>query len=294
MQELRQEASQRRIEKSKVGTIYCDQINFSKHIPAFDSNNMPLRARGIRSDVKLSVQSDILGVNPSKWNPSVLLDKTKEYHQQVSTPQLHLEIRKGLRDISNPLPSHPKLYEGVDTRNRYTGWNVSVEYSSKEHKDNHFKVNLKARNNSAQRAREILSNKPYTKPFERQVIILSQARNSKENDLNEKNEILKNVLHQHPDISREKASALVQKILKERKEKDKQEEFYGVVEERFKPDTSATGKKNFVKKTRHDGIFGFNHALDRMIWSCCASEDPHDRGCVVTLKDKDKWQLVSF
>ena len=294
MQILRQQADERRLSRSKVGTINSESLNYSKHIPAFDSTNMPTRAKGIRSDVKLSVLPDILGVKPSKWNPSVLLDTSKPYQDQVSAAQLHLEIRKGLRDTSNPPPSRPKLYEGVDTRNRYVGWDVSVQYLPKEHKLNHLEVNAKARHNSATRSREILGRKTYTKPFDRQVQMLNQSRVDKENEASAKASAVEKVLAEHPDISRERALALAAKALGEGREKVRQEEFYGAFEEITRAGSALTVKRNLVRKAKHDGVFSFNEHLGRTVWSCCVNEEEQSPGCVVTYKDKDKWQLVSI
>lgn len=294
MQILRQQADERRLSRSKVGTVNSDSLNYNKHIPAFDSSNMPTRAKGIRSDVKLSVLPDILAVKPAKWNPSVLLDKTKPYDAQVSTAQLHLEIRKGLRDSSHPPPSRPKLYEGVDTRNRYVGWDVSVQYSSKEHKLNHFEVNAKARHNSATRSREILERRTYTKPFDRQVQMLNEYRAEKEREAAAKAAALEKVLGENPDISRERALALAVKALEEKKEKGRQEEFYGTSEEIKRAESALTVKRNLVRKAKHDGVFLFNEHLGKTVWSCCVSEEEQSPGCVVSYKDKDKWQLVSI
>ena len=140
MQELRQEAEERRKAKTKVGTVNCESLNYSKNIPAFDSTHIPARAASIKSKIKASIVPDILGKKKTPWNPTVLLDRTKEYHEQVSSSQLHFEIRKGIRDISNPPPSYNKIYEGVDTRNNYLGWNTSVQFNPIEHKKKHLVV----------------------------------------------------------------------------------------------------------------------------------------------------------
>lgn len=140
MQELRQEAEIRRKDKTLVGTTRGKSLNYSKNIPAFDSNHIPERAAAIKSEIKLSILPDILGTKKAQWNPTVLLDRTKEYHQQASTRQIHFEIRKGLRDETTPKTQEKTIYEGVDTRNSFAGWNTSVEFSSLEHKKRHVQV----------------------------------------------------------------------------------------------------------------------------------------------------------
>jgi hypothetical protein len=140
MQELRQEASIRSKAKSKVGTIQAESLNYNKDIPAFDKSHIAPRAAGIKSEVKVSVMKDILGTKKIPWNPTVLLDRTKEYHEQISTSQLHFEIRKGIRDVSLPLPTQNKIYEGVDTRNNYLGWNTSVQFNPLDHKKKYLVV----------------------------------------------------------------------------------------------------------------------------------------------------------
>lgn len=294
MQELRQQSNDRKKSKSKVGTIYNENINYSHNIPAFDSSHIPSRAKQIKSEIKLSVLPDILGTKPAKWNPSVLFDHTKDYPEQVPIEKLHFEIRKGLRDASLPRPSFSKLYAGVDSRNEPSNWNISVQFDSNEHKKRHLIVNDRARNNSAQRTREILESKKYIKPFDRQVGILKNSRKMKEEEVEVKNELMKGILHENPDISKEKATAIVYKKVMMKKEKDKQEMFYGVQAESFKPEVKETNKKNVVRKCRHDGIYQYNEYLQKQVWSCCSKEEENSEGCVVTYKDLDKWQLVSL
>lgn len=138
MQELRQEAAIRAKAKPTVGTVYSGSLNYSFNIPAFDSSHIPVRAASIKSQIKQSTVRDILGTKKTPWNPTVLLDRAKEYHEQVSTSQMHFEIRKGIRDSSNPPMSHTKIYEGVDSRNDFKGWNTSVQFNLPEHKKKHF------------------------------------------------------------------------------------------------------------------------------------------------------------
>ena len=138
MQELRQEAEIRSKAKPKVGTVRSDSLNYSFRIPAFDSSHIPARAASIKSEIKLSIVRDILGTNKSPWNPTVLVDRSKAYHEQVTVNQLHFEIRRGIRDASNPPASFSKIYEGVDSRNDFTGWNTSVQFSLSEHKNKHL------------------------------------------------------------------------------------------------------------------------------------------------------------
>lgn len=294
MQELRQESNDRKKSKSKVGTIYCESLNFSKHIPAFDSSNIPPRAKQIKSEVKLSILPDILGTKPGKWNPSVLFDNTKEYPDQVPLNKLHFEIRKGIRDVSLPRPGYSKIYPGVDFRNEPSNWNISVQFDEKEHKKNHLIVNEIARNHSAQRRREILDNSKYTKPFQRQVNLLKESRRAKEQDFEIKSDLMKDVVHVNPDISKEKATAIVNKLLLTQREKTMQEGFYGVKVENFKPDLKTNNKKQVVRKARHDGVFQLNEFLEKTVWSCCGNEEQTSPGCIITYKDLDKWQLISL
>jgi hypothetical protein len=109
-----------------------------------------------------------------------------------------------------------------------------------------------------------------------------------------KHKILEKIVHDNPDISHEKTAAAVFKQVAESKLKDIQQKFYGVKEESFEPDVSKTIKRRSVKKFKHDGCFQFNQALNKEIWSCCANENKDSKGCVVTYKDPDKWQTISF
>ena len=142
--------------------------------------------------------------------------------------------------------------------------------------------------------REILKEKEYVKPYERQVKVIEISRQVKEEDKEIKQEIMQNVLHENPDISKEKAVAMVHKMVLEKKEKNKQEKFHGVAEESFKPDISVTVKKRTVKTFKHDGVYHLSEAVGKEIWSCCAKEEKNAQGCIKSIKDLDKWQTFSF
>jgi hypothetical protein len=294
MQELRQESEDRKKSKPTVGTFQSGTVNYARTIPAFDESHMPIRSKQIKTEIKSSILPDILGRNKSSWNPSVLLDRKRKYEEQVHTDQIHFEIRKGLRDVSLPSSSPNKIYEGVETRNSFAGWNVSVEFRPQEHKKNHQTVEKKARYNSAVKTNELLRDKNYVKPLERQVKILNESRVKKENDFQQKSEIMKSVVHENPDISKEKATAVVHRLVQEFKEKEGQDELHGVKSESFKPDLSQTIRKNLVRKEKHDGIFQFNENLKKNVWSCCLKESKESPGCIVSYKDKEKWQMISF
>lgn len=105
---------------------------------------------------------------------------------------------------------------------------------------------------------------------------------------------MQKVAHENPDISKEKSVAVVHKLVQDKKLKDGQESFYGVKEESFHPDTSLTMKKAIIKKYKHDGVFQYNEALQKEIWSCCMGESKNTQGCIVSYKDLDKWQTISF
>ena len=107
MQELRQESEIRWKAQSKVGTINANSLNYSRNIPAFDVSNIPIIASDIKSEIKQSVAKDILNTKKSQWNPSVLLDRSREYHQQISLNQLHFEIRKAGGAAMDPMTMLP-------------------------------------------------------------------------------------------------------------------------------------------------------------------------------------------
>ena len=139
-----------------------------------------------------------------------------------------------------------------------------------------------------------MKDKEYIKPIERQIEILNAARAYKGQNQEIKIRIAEEILQENPDISKEKTIATVLKKVTEKKLKEQQEKFYGVTEESFKPDMKGTVRRNVVKKFKHDGCFQYNESLEKEIWSCCANEDKASNGCVVTYKDLDKWQTISF
>jgi dihydroxyacetone kinase-like predicted kinase len=132
------------------------------------------------------------------------------------------------------------------------------------------------------------------KPIDRQVNVLEASRKAKEEDKSIKERFMQDVVHDNPDISREKAVARVNKLVGENKEKNKQEAFYGVTEESFKPEVSATLQKRTEKRFKHDGVYHLSQAVGKEIWSCCGKEEQNAQGCVVTVKNLDKWLTISF
>ena len=139
-----------------------------------------------------------------------------------------------------------------------------------------------------------MKDKEYKRPYQRQVEILHEARQKKTQDSELKARVAEEITRENPDVSREKATATVFKIVAQKKLQEQQEKFYGVTEESFRPDVKATLRKKLVKQYKHDGCFQYNESLDKEIWSCCASEDKASKGCIVTYKDPEKWQTISF
>ena len=139
-----------------------------------------------------------------------------------------------------------------------------------------------------------MKDKQYTRPYDRQVEILQESRRKKTQDQDFKARVAEEVTRDNPDVSKEKTTATVFKMVALKKLQHQQERIYGVTEESFRPDVKATLKKRLVKQHKHDGCYQYNEALDKEIWSCCASEDKGSKGCIVTYKDLDKWQTLSF
>ena len=71
--------------------------------------------------MKYETDVDVLKRHPPKWNSSVHLEKIPDLKD------FYFKIRTGLKDESFVDTKSKTIYAGTETRNDYTGWNVSID-----------------------------------------------------------------------------------------------------------------------------------------------------------------------
>ena len=109
---------------TQIGSIRNGTLNYPKDQKFFHANDVPEMSKVAAKEVKETIDKDIFKLKRPKWNPSV--SKAKEIIDDNDEAKL-FGIKKGFDDFF-PLDTKPgKVYEGADTRNDYTKWNVSNE-----------------------------------------------------------------------------------------------------------------------------------------------------------------------
>ena len=112
--------------KTIVGRIQKNNLNYPRDMHAFDSSEVPERARKAAEEMRNFVSADILGLKPPSWNKSTYVDRVRQYSEQLLPARKNFEIRVGLQDYTIPKQRPNKIYQGTETRNDFTGWNVST------------------------------------------------------------------------------------------------------------------------------------------------------------------------
>lgn len=108
--------------KNLIGSVRNNNLNYPKDQKFFHGTDVPEKARQAVIEMKEATDKDIFKLKRPKWNASV--SKAKVPIDDNDENNL-FAIRKGFKDF-HPLDNkHGKVYEGADTRNDYTGWNVS-------------------------------------------------------------------------------------------------------------------------------------------------------------------------
>jgi len=280
--------------KNTVGSANTGTLNYLRDMKVFDSELIPEKARKVVEEVKEFTAKDILGIKTPNWNTSTYVDKMKSYERQVPLDKKKFEIRSGLRD-ENPVPIKSKnTYEGTDSRNNYTGWNVSVEVTTKELKKNYETVNSLSKEKAKRANSTLLEKGKYTRPEAMQQTFIQQAREEKAKEDELRQKIRQDYLHECPSASKEKVEANVFKRVAQLKLKQKQAQQAQIIstEETFKPNMKKTIKHRKVKVYYHDGAWVHSQVAQKEAWSCCMNEDYNSKGCCIKKRDLDRWQTT--
>jgi hypothetical protein len=105
-----------------IGSIRNNNLNYPKDQKFFHNSDVPDKAKEAASEMKQEIDKDIFKLKKPKWNASV--SKAKEIKDDNDEINL-FSIKKGLQDFSAIPVKETKPYEGCDSRNNYTSWNVS-------------------------------------------------------------------------------------------------------------------------------------------------------------------------
>ena len=116
-QETQQEFGQSTMNRTR-------KINYPKDQKFFHSSDIPDHIKAVVKEVKGDIDPDILGRKQKRWNQSVYVDVIDK---EIDERAQQFQIRKGLNDTKLVDPKPQLIYQGTETRDDYTGWNVSTE-----------------------------------------------------------------------------------------------------------------------------------------------------------------------
>ena len=136
----------------------------------------------------------------------------------------------------------------------------------------------------------------YLKPELIQTQLTKKFREEKINEEELRKKIKEEYLYECPKSTQEKTSAEVFKRVAEYKLKLKQGEIANknTGDETFKPQLSKNLERRYEKVRVHDGAWKFNEIAERETWSCCMKEEYNAVGCILKIKDKDRWITISL
>ncbi|OMJ88730.1 hypothetical protein SteCoe_9274 [Stentor coeruleus] len=254
---------------------------------------VPDKARDAVAEIRELTAADILCLKPPAWNKSTYVDRTKYYTDQLPLRKKKFEIHLGLQDFHELEPHANKIYKGTELRNNYTGWNVSTYFEQNELKKRLKNLTEKSSKATAKVSQKIQN---YLKPSLSQTKFNEKLRDEKISDYELRNKIREQYLYECPKSSAEKTSAEVFKRILEYKLKVKQGEIANMNtdDETYRPSLNRNLVRNIEKKRVHDGVWMYSEANQKESWSCCMCEDFNAPGCIVKIRNKDRWITISL
>lgn len=115
-----------------IGSKYTGQVNYDKGVSFFSDYQ---RRSAVEEAKRYSLDfkdPDILDLKDKRWNASVAApNRFDMFEREESHKSKLLKIKLGLTDWEQTSPTRKPYFQGTETRNDYTGWNVSTEFVPK-------------------------------------------------------------------------------------------------------------------------------------------------------------------
>ncbi|KRX03765.1 hypothetical protein PPERSA_04273 [Pseudocohnilembus persalinus] len=280
----------------KIGSIKNNKVNYHIDEQFFSNEDIPLKALDAKKTIQQKIDPDLLGLRNRQWNNSTsvpLNPLQEETHERKL-----IKIKLGLFDQPQPIQKDKKIELGTETRNDYTGWNVSTQMENKELRNNLNSQTMQARKNNKIKETTMLNG--YINPVDGQKIQQEKLRMVKEIEKQYRDQIREEYLYANPAASQEKADAAVFRLTYENQLKQKQ-----VIQDpglTFKPQIKDTTQGKYIK-AEHNGIYQITtkiehddegNAIPVGVWSCCLAEEKDAPGCNKKLCDKARWNYASY
>jgi hypothetical protein len=108
-----------------IGSIRTGKFDYDRDEHFWGPESVPHKARDAVRKAKGLTDPDVLELKKKEWNLSNQLSRNPSVDEPFERKLIR--VRMGLLDQPHVKMSLPRLHIGCDTRNEYTGWNVSVQ-----------------------------------------------------------------------------------------------------------------------------------------------------------------------
>jgi len=273
-----------------VGSANFGRTNFERGEQIFPKEEIPKTNYEAKVQMKQFADPDILGLRKKEWNGSVSVP----YNTQEEDFERKLtKIKLGFFDTPLPKYREPKIEAGTDTRDNYTGWNVSTEPPSRfQNKLAIDELSKKSMTKTLQVAAKL---KDYKDPVETVKEFNETIRQNKRDEQELRKTLKEKYRFENPAATEERINAGVNRLVYEHKITTMRPHSEDPTHKpTFKPDMSKTMKPSISHYAYHNGTWGVNVASkEKEVWSCCMMNKKTGEGCVKVKVNKDKWILDS-
>eukprot|EP01016_Furgasonia_blochmanni_P050692 TRINITY_DN7870_c0_g1_i3.p1 TRINITY_DN7870_c0_g1~~TRINITY_DN7870_c0_g1_i3.p1 ORF type:complete len:403 (-),score=38.60 TRINITY_DN7870_c0_g1_i3:159-1367(-) len=280
-----------------VGSIKMGKTTFARDEHFFSHDDVPNVKRVLHDHIKEFTDPDILNLRKREWNASTRVPKNPLAEETFET-RLH-KIKMGLEDGPIQKLTEKKIEAGTDTRDDYTGWNVSTEQDVRQRKKDLHAHTSKIRELNKKKNERILKG-TYNNPVDKQDELIQRQRLAKLNDNELRAKIREMYQFEHPGSSMEKTDAAVYRLTYEASLRKKQTDDDDVKVYSYKPDLAKTLKEGVKFEFYHSGIWEKCKFLkskdgqEKEAWSCCLNEIQDSAGCCKRLDEKYRWNYETL
>jgi len=273
-----------------AGSIRLGRMDFERGEQIFPKEDVPFKSNEAKKQMTQLVDPDILGLRKKGWDKSaaVPLNAQEEDFDRKLT-----KIKLGFFDTPLPKYRQNKVEAGTDTRDNYTGWNVSTEPLNRF--QNQLKIDEQIQHALEKTKTHFKKIKDYKPPVETITNFNETLRQTKRDEKDIRDQFKEKYRFENPAATEERVNAGVNRLVYEYKKNLVRPQTEDPMRNQtFKPDLSKTLKPSIGQYAYHNGSWGRNAASpDKEVWSCCLIEKKTGEGCVKVRINHDKWILDS-
>lgn len=178
----------------KIGAI-SNKINYPPDQKFFHQSDIPTHIKQTVDHVKTEIDPDILGRRKVKWNQSVSLVPAPVIDTQADL----FKVRTGLGDTKFVKTKEQLVYQGAETRDDYTGWNVSTELIGELERDRVIEEETLQRQAKTSITNEaLLQEREYKNPVQITKEYNQKLREEKEQDNIDRDSMISSVEKEMP------------------------------------------------------------------------------------------------